>query len=1031
MAFNQLALRCHPDKGGDAYEFTCLRFVCDVLRNAAKRVLYDERGRAAFANEFPKKAEGEPDDSDGAMEQEDDVAHDPDDDLVNDYVYHQCPVSKQSIMHWVDRLPMRELRQYGTFAEMIYAQVQRAKRVDGKFLVLDRFAEAKRPRELGLRGSLEIAPDSDAKDPRLACDADVNGVYRGLSAFAFPRLCRYIVRAGLDTKLIQEDIVNSQLRMIFEHLTQAERDRFGSFSQAVRSREQTLMYLLVALNTTANVDDKDALRAELLKYSEGVGDTSRYTRDDCKTLLLALTYGASLPKAMAERPSRVGGIPKFLLGFAKDVRGIAKIFADRFPDVVRKCAEWKKPQPEMSTLSYLAAHWQRETVEKMQRGIGEGNTIVSEERDGHVIWIKGEAPTDTSGLTPLQGAAPVTFEKYLGQDDLEAFARAKYPYHDWSARSVVKMKDYVRSLSACRKALDAVENEDASGASNITDFGTVIAFLLEPFVYVSDSDQFEYFDVDGTLFGVWNTTKKERALKKLVRRELLNLFRKQSVRVSYCGTEKVVERKFLSAPRIQCKKSGFRNAVAEDASLLLLRQPQRPLDDDNNTRHLLQDADGRVYDYERRRFVTGVAALRLCHRLPWKFGDAPESLWSAPPVVKAELRVILQEIFAFWLSGDGPLHKTLDDEPVFGRVLADKFRKFVMEKEFCKYWHALMPIYNMNVDESLWKTLHRSADCCAWAKRCEFIYEFGKGNTGKDTNHTISQAFFGEKAKGCFGATIPPSWFTSKHEPNPEAPSAILESFRSARYLANNEIPLHKWFNADAAKPMCEQEGTRMISRGLYKDPETWRAMGGVYLTSNYPIVLSEDQCEDTGTRRRLNVGELTHVFTKNDSKEMKELINTKALNAEVFWLSCVFREYLEQMPPKSDFGARLLPIPPRIHRETDAVLSRKAMQHLREYVETNTAPSTFANATAIAELRKVLETVLKLPDGAYKTIFEQAGVRPRASGRFRVYAYQYADCGRMQPIKLNDGIYEQMFPEDPEGPAETGEATCEDEPVM
>ena len=627
-----------------------------------------------------------------------------------------------------------------------------------------------------------------------------------------------------------------------------------------------------------------------------------------------------------------------------------------------------------------------------------------------MAWVHERRPEDRSGLEALDGP-PVTFELYPTATELESLARKKYPYLDWEEKSRIGMADYTRARAAAIEALEAVAAGESKSAGNTTDFGTVVAYRLEPYVYVSDSDQFEYFDTCGCQHGLWKVTKKERALKKLVRQVLLTEFRPS--RATLDKEKRLVFAHYGESPG-QCKKAGFRNSVAEDASLLLLRQPRRPLDDDS-TRHLLQDANGVVYDYAARRFVASMPCLRLSRHVLWKFGDNPEAAWGAPSEVKRELKEILRKIFEYWLAGDGPAHegangavahKTLDEEPFFGAPLARQLRDFVMGSEFCRYWHVVLPVYDMNVDEALWKTLHLSANAFAWARRCELVYEYGPGSSGKDTVHTISNNFFGSRAQEGFAGVVPATWFTSKHVPNPDAPSATLDSFRNMRYLANNEVPAHTWFNFDAAKPICEQEGAWILSRGLYKDPEPWRSMGGLALTSNHPMVLDDTQREDTGVRRRLNHSKMRRTFSPLEGKEIKASINRGELNHEVFWLTRVFREYVERMP-----GTRMVPIPPRVLKETAELLSAKKVVDVKAWLEANTTWATYASATDHLTLRKVIAKAFNLDEGSWKAIFDAAGLKPKASGPHRRYGYFYPDRERMECVKLNDGVYERYFP--------------------
>jgi hypothetical protein len=235
------------------------------------------------------------------------------------------------------------------------------------------------------------------------------------------------------------------------------------------------------------------------------------------------------------------------------------------------------------------------------------------------------------------------------------------------------------------------------------------------------------------------------------------------------------------------------------------------------------------------------------------------------------------------------------------------------------YWVIMLAVYNDSVEEVIWKTCHLAASASGYKRRCEFIYEYGEGSSGKDTSHIIALNFFGSRARGGLSSALPGTWFTDKHVVNHDSPGVHLDAVRSMRYVSNNEIPAHRWFNTDALKPLCEHEGTWIMSRGLYKDLEPWRSMAGLQLTSNFPIVLTDEQCADSGCTRRLNFAKMPRVFTPKQQKDVKGPINQGVLNHEVFWIVRRFYPYLE-----AQTTSQILPRPPRVLRETSELLTHR-----------------------------------------------------------------------------------------------------------
>ena len=60
---------------------------------------------------------------------------------------------------WANKLAMRQLT-FGhlSYADALMLQVRRARKIQGSFYTEDAYAEAKVPKELGLKGSLEPVP---------------------------------------------------------------------------------------------------------------------------------------------------------------------------------------------------------------------------------------------------------------------------------------------------------------------------------------------------------------------------------------------------------------------------------------------------------------------------------------------------------------------------------------------------------------------------------------------------------------------------------------------------------------------------------------------------------------------------------------------------------------------------------------------------------------------------------------------------------------------------------------------------------
>ena len=65
-----------------------------------------------------------------------------------------------------------------------------------------------------------------------------------------------------------------------------------------------------------------------------------------------------------------------------------------------------------------------------------------------------------------------------------------------------------------------------------------------------------------------------------------------------------------------------------------------------------------------------------------------------------------------------------------------------------------------------------------------------------------------------------------------------------------------------------------MLTRTLYQEPEHWVPMCGIQGTDTPPLPLTEEQCADTGTRRRLNYARMPREFPIED-KLLKGCVNS------------------------------------------------------------------------------------------------------------------------------------------------------------
>ena len=431
--------------------------------------------------------------------------------------------------------------------------------------------------------------------------------------------------------------------------------------------------------------------------------------------------------------------------------------------------------------------------------------------------------------------------------------------------------------------------------------------------------------------------------------------------------------------------------------------------DGESTRGWLLDRMGVLYSYELDQFVVNTPAVRMSRSMPWAFhasGDitTPDAVWNVDPRLKQRLREILDQIFVFWLAGG----QSLDANPV-GIALAVSLKTLVASSPVFRIWQLLLPMFEGNVDETMWFLLHATADIMAWKRRCELRYFYGPGNSGKDAWGMVMEAFLGHRDFNGSFVTFPKNYYVGFKKR--DVLDTTLDTAKHMNLVMVNEVPQHAYFCIEDTKDLCEARGVGISSRTIYATPEKWKPRGGLILTSNHCMVLNEVQAKDTGVQRRLNILKLNHAFTTVDAKDIKEMAEKGLLNAEFFWLTRAFASYLFKLPPA---GSRLIPRPPRVIAETNLVLEMASGDPSKEFIESETtAAKNYAKASLAKDVKAAMikyagENSVVITNEALMERLQMIGVHEQSNGSRRVFTYTYTGSQKPKAIKLNaelDGV--------------------------
>lgn len=236
-----------------------------------------------------------------------------------------------------------------------------------------------------------------------------------------------------------------------------------------------------------------------------------------------------------------------------------------------------------------------------------------------------------------------------------------------------------------------------------------------------------------------------------------------------------------------------------------------------------------------------------------------------------------------------------------------------------------------------------------------------------------------------------------------------LDTAKHMRLIINNEVPEHVHFQADETKDACEPRGMGITSRTIYATPERWIPGGGLCMFSNHRMVLSAQQAADTGVKRRINYYRFQHAFTDKDARDVKLDIEQGKFIKEFWWLTRQFYKYLTQHPTNV---SRLLPRPPRIVEETNALLEGSVGDVVRDFIENETEPAVnYTRASDIVSIKEALASYIdagNVPDINSKAFLEKmeaAGIKGASNGTRRVLVYKYPGERRMKAIKLKESV--------------------------
>ena len=204
-----------------------------------------------------------------------------------------------------------------------------------------------------------------------------------------------------------------------------------------------------------------------------------------------------------------------------------------------------------------------------------------------------------------------------------------------------------------------------------------------------------------------------------------------------------------------------------------------------------------------------------------------------------------------------------------------------------------------------------------------------------------------------------------------------MASTAGKRFVWASEVPQHANLHVELIKQFCEQAGAPITARKLYKAPISFRPIGVICATSNFPPEVTHK--DDTGYARRARIWQTTQTFSTKPATltevkaepEIKQRITTGYFNPQLLWLvKGLARTLSAELNPSTELEPR-----PKFMRELEAE-SAEGNNHekFEEFVQTMTLPCERKHAEKIAVFKGAVSKFLGVGRMQVGTIMTASG---------------------------------------------------------
>ena len=822
----------------------------------------------------------------------------------------------------VRRVP---LNHYSAFDVLLSVQ-RRAVNVKGKvgwIAVVEREAEAVdgKPQRLysGIQGlDAEDIPPAVIRELKQGVPGDLAGV----SAFHFSRALKYLIRGGLG--MVEYDAANAffeVLKLLLPELPEA-------IAQYCEDRERILEQIVCFFRQ--------------LTAATASGPMA-FSRDDAKQLLLSIGFGGSLhgwccSRFRGEFYNLSGDCADFLGRFEREMRQVRTELRRRFPSTYNAVA--KRPYPEASLTSVLYMWKERTELTDPLRQLA--GAAASPEHDG--VGAKAGLLQQLQARVRLPLATkpyPEPFERLM----------QKAPHMDWSRPAGASVEEYADVLDKCRMY---VATEAKVVRANAMTFARYVAMRMRATTNVphADGERRTHFEVFSEERGLWMVRHRDD-LASVIAEALADIVR-PSARPRWA-------RGPLPDPPPPLNDGKFAASLCELVLGLLSKDLPMPALDGDHSRGKLLFRCGTVLDFESNTTRKATPEDRLGHCMGCDFNEY------APPEGAA---AVFHDILRWIAVGSAALKESDAGQRVQDHLsqLGRDVKVLTSLHDFAGSWEAVI---------WLLRTVARMAT--GNPRICEFLYLYGPGSSGKDVAMLIVLAFFGGNVEN-YGCVLNGNFLVESGKSCKEAASPFAASTIGKRFVWASEVPKHENLQVEFMKQFSEQSGAPMTARKLYKGPTSFRPIGVICATSNFPPQVKHK--DDTGYIRRARVWQTSQTFCtqprlltqKRADPTIKQQIAAGAFNAELLWL---VRGLALTLTASVNPATELEPRPVFMREVEEECLEGSSKEQFLEFISEHTEPCDRKSATKVKIFKQAVSDFLNVPKPTVATIMTDCGYAP------------------------------------------------------